>query len=134
MLGTNFLANVCGNLDVNVVNFLLSKHCKDTVTMQLFTNNDSASINNGPVILYFTGAWCQPCKNMKPMVNSTLEKYPEIKAFELDTATYEMFSNHYKVSALPTVVALKDGQVMAKQSGVINATMFNTWVKNSLVA
>ena len=58
-------------------------------------------------ILYFTAAWCAPCRAMKPAISELQAEGHKITKIDVDQdrATTDL----YRVSAMPTFVVLKDG-------------------------
>ncbi|XP_039167047.1 thioredoxin O1, mitochondrial-like [Eucalyptus grandis] len=39
---------------------------------------------SSPAILYFTAAWCGPCRFMSPAIEALNEKYPHVTAYKID--------------------------------------------------
>lgn len=58
-------------------------------------------------ILYFTAAWCGPCKAMKPIISELQSAGHKIIKIDVDQDRGAV--NLYRVSAMPTFVVLKDG-------------------------
>ncbi|KAI3440280.1 Thioredoxin domain-containing protein, partial [Psidium guajava] len=39
---------------------------------------------SSPAILYFTAAWCGPCRFMSPAIEALNEKYPHVTTYKID--------------------------------------------------
>ena len=68
-------------------------------------------------ILYFTAAWCVPCKKMRPIVDSlNFDGIFDIVDVE---ARYEMVKQ-YDVVSVPTFIGLNsDGQEVLRKTGAM---------------
>ena len=67
-------------------------------------------------ILYFSATWCGPCKNFKPIMEQVSRELP-VKFIDVD-ANPDMAAA-YGVRSVPTLIVVKDGQLAAKQEGVL---------------
>lgn len=66
-------------------------------------------------LLYFTAAWCGPCKAMKqPIAELQSEGYTITK---IDVDQQRALANQYGVQAMPTFVILRGGSVVDRFVG-----------------
>ena len=81
---------------------------------------DSAGIpKTGNVVIDFYATWCGPCKRVAPMFQDLSEKYSaQIVFFKVDVDESPELVNLFDISAMPTFVFLRDGQVVKKVEGV----------------
>ncbi|WRT65627.1 thioredoxin [Kwoniella shivajii] len=70
-----------------------------------------------PVLVDFYAAWCQPCRVLTPLLKSHTGPESQFDLMTVDVDTYPDLAAKYKVSALPTVVAFKNGAVKNKFVG-----------------
>jgi thioredoxin 1 len=68
-------------------------------------------------ILYFSSAWCQPCKNFKPIMESVSNSIP-VQFVDVDENP--QLSAQYNIRSIPTLIFLKDGQEVNKKPGVLS--------------
>jgi thioredoxin 1 len=66
----------------------------------------------GCVVIDFFADWCGPCKKLGPEFSqlSNDTKYDNIKFLKVDSDKAEDLCKHYDVSALPTIIFIKDNE------------------------
>ena len=66
----------------------------------------------GGVVIDFFADWCGPCKKLGPEFSelSKNDKYVNITFLKVDSDEAEDLAKHYDVSALPTIIFIKDGE------------------------
>ena len=79
---------------------------------------DSGSLK----ILKFGADWCGACRKMKPVFASVSKSYGGVVAFQsINVDEQASLADSYKVELLPTFVAVKNGKVVGRTSGYMNA-------------
>jgi thiol-disulfide isomerase/thioredoxin len=67
---------------------------------------------------FFTSATCGPCKAVKPVVAELQEDYKQINWATVDTANDPgHFAATYKITHVPTMVAVYNGKEIGRHSG-----------------
>lgn len=88
------------------------------------TGNFSQLINSEtPVLIDFAAAWCGPCKMMPPILKSLKNTLgQQIKILTIDVDKNPQLAAQYKIQGVPTLMLFKNGTVVWRQSGVLQAT------------
>ena len=72
-----------------------------------------------PVLVDFWAEWCMPCRMLAPTIDKIAERYVgKVKVGKVDTDSNREVAMKYQISAIPTVILFKDGQVAQKFVGL----------------
>ena len=69
-------------------------------------------------LLHFTATWCQPCKQMEPLIAKLVSENLNINYEKIDVSDEFDPAVEYGVKGVPTFIALKDGKEVARHTGV----------------
>lgn len=69
-------------------------------------------------IKHFTAAWCQPCKQLTPIMQNITREYPMIGYQKIDIDNNSDIAQQYGVRAVPTVLFEKDGKLVQQVVGL----------------
>ncbi len=87
------------------------------------TENFDQEVKNStlPVVIDMYATWCGPCKMMAPLFDQLAkdlgDKYKFVK---INIDEERDIAVKYNVSSIPTFLFLKDGQLVAKETGYMN--------------
>lgn len=86
-----------------------------------------------PVLLDFWADWCEPCKNLTPILHAVVEKYPDsLVLAKVNTDNEQMLAQQMGIQSLPTVALLKDGQIIDNFMGVKPMGEIVTWLEQHI--
>ena len=72
-----------------------------------------------PVLVDFWAEWCMPCRMLAPTIEKIATDYSgKVKVGKVDTDANRDISVKYGISAIPTVILFKGGQVAQKFVGL----------------
>ncbi|CAN5590654.1 thioredoxin [soil metagenome] len=72
-----------------------------------------------PVLVDFWAEWCMPCRMLAPTIEKIAKDYVgKVKVGKIDTDSNRDVSIKYGISAIPTVILFKGGQVAQKFVGL----------------
>lgn len=79
---------------------------------------------NVPVLVDYFATWCGPCKMMHPIleeVKKQLGDKVKILKIDIDVPANRQSVYTYQVQSVPTLMLFKDGKMLWRQSGVVQA-------------
>lgn len=84
------------------------------------SNFDSEVINSEtPVLVDFWAEWCMPCRMLAPTIDEVAQEFDgKVKVGKLDTDANRDISVKLGISAIPTVILFKGGEVVKKFVGL----------------
>jgi len=78
-----------------------------------------------PVLVDFWAEWCMPCKMLGPTIDELAGEFEgKVKVGKLDTDSNRNTSMKYGITAIPTVLLFKDGEVQKKFVGLTKKQEF----------
>jgi thioredoxin 1 len=67
----------------------------------------------GNVVIDFYASWCGPCKKLTPEFSRLSNEYLTVTFLKVNSDEAEDLTKEFEVSALPTVIFMKDGEVVS---------------------
>ncbi|XP_055607881.1 thioredoxin, mitochondrial [Uranotaenia lowii] len=90
---------------------------------------DQKVINSdNPVIVNFHAEWCDPCKILTPKMTELLEPSEEIDLAIVDVDDNAELVHTFEVKAVPAVLAFRNGVVVDKFIGLVDAHMIESLI------
>ena len=87
-------------------------------------------LNKDLVLVDFHATWCQPCKQMAPILEELARKvYGEVGIVKVDVDENKYLSERYDIRSIPTMVLFKKGMEIARRTGVQGKGFLAEWLK-----
>ncbi|HAG58572.1 MAG TPA: thioredoxin [Arthrobacter bacterium] len=88
-----------------------------------------------PVLVDFWAAWCGPCRMVSPVLDRlATERAGRIKLVKVDVDRSPRLSGRFDVQAIPTLMIIDAGKVLAQQAGAAPAEALRSWLDGVLAA
>nr|YP_010336301.1 thioredoxin [Goniotrichopsis reniformis]UNJ14707.1 thioredoxin [Goniotrichopsis reniformis] len=76
--------------------------------------------SNSLIIVNFWAPWCTPCKMIHPILNEITNDYHEfLKVITINTDSNPTTAMEYNVRSIPTLIIIKNGELLAKITGAV---------------
>ena len=88
-----------------------------------------------PVLLDLWATWCGPCRMVSPALERLAQAYAgRIKLVKVDVDRAPGLSRRFEIRAVPTLVVLDRGRVVARKSGAAPEPALRQWLDDALSA
>ncbi|XP_014247097.1 thioredoxin, mitochondrial [Cimex lectularius] len=81
-----------------------------------------------PVIVNFHAEWCDPCHILTPKLRALTDQSEEVNLAIVDVEANPELVHTFEVKAVPAVLAIRNGLVVDKFIGLVDATMIEKLV------
>ena len=71
------------------------------------------------MVLYFTAAWCSPCKMFKPILQQVQSELG-VNVNIIDVDLQRDLAQKYSITSVPTILVESNGSVVYRNSGVMS--------------
>lgn len=86
-----------------------------------------------PVLIDFFATWCQPCKVMSSVLNTVKRNVEdEARIVKIDIDQYQAIAAEYGVRSVPTLLIFKKGDLLFRQSGVMDVNSLTAELKKHI--
>ncbi|NWU97526.1 THIOM protein, partial [Upupa epops] len=116
--------------------FSTSLCCRSTFNVQDGSDFQDRVVNNPkPVVVDFHAQWCGPCKILGPRLEKMVAKQEgKVLMAKVDIDDHTDLAIEYEVSAVPTVLAMKNGDVVDKFVGIKDEDQLEAFLKKLIGA
>ena len=107
-------------------NYYLPTNERRIIEIQI-TNENFESLKKGdmPLVVDFWATWCGPCRMVAPIITELAEKYDgKINVGKCDVEENDDLAAEYGIRNIPTILFIKNGQVVDKIVGATSKAKF----------
>jgi thioredoxin 2 len=113
-------------------------NCKAPLPWVVDAGDDSfaavADESSLPVLVDLWAPWCGPCRMVSPVLEQlATDMAGRIKLVKVNADVAPQVSRRFEVQAIPTLVLLDRGRVVARQIGAAPADALRSWLEQALV-
>jgi thioredoxin 1 len=106
---------------------------------EFITNVSDASFDQdviqaeGPVLVDYWAEWCGPCKAFAPTLGRFAAANPDsVRVMQLDVDEFAGIAGEVGIRSVPTLLVVKNGQVVAAKSGALSGAALAAFVDNAV--
>ena len=90
-----------------------------------------ASRSDIPLVVDFWASWCGPCRVMAPSFEEAAKILePEVRLGKINSEEEAVLAAQYRISSIPTLIVLRNGHELARQSGAMGTQDIVRWVRS----
>ena len=95
---------------------------------------ESVVVNSDiPVLLDFWAPWCGPCKMIAPVLDELAPEFAgKVKIVKMNVDDNQATPAQFGVRIIPTLLLIKNGQVVATQVGALPKTQLSNFINQHI--
>lgn len=88
-----------------------------------------------PVVVDLWATWCGPCRMVSPVLEQlATERAGSLKLAKVDVDAAPAIAQRFDVRAVPTLLLMDHGRVLARQAGAAPVAVLRNWLDQGLSA
>ncbi len=97
------------------------------------SNFEEVMASGKPVVIDFWAEWCGPCRMIAPIVDELAAEYGDkVVIGKCDVEENDGITTKYGVRNIPTIIFLKNGELVDKQVGACSKDALKAKIENLL--
>jgi thioredoxin 1 len=86
-----------------------------------------------PVLVDFWAEWCQPCQRIAPILEELSQEMSDtIRIAKVNIDQNPETPTKYGVRGIPTLLLIKNGEVIGTKVGFVHKSMISEWINSTL--
>ena len=86
-----------------------------------------------PVLVDLWATWCGPCRMVSPALEQLArEKAGQLKLVKVDVDRAPKLAQRFSIRAVPTLMVLYRGEVIARQPGAAPVNVLRSWLDDAI--
>ena len=81
-------------------------------------------------VVDFSAVWCGPCKMLGPVLEEISEEMSDVEFFNADVDKNMDLAKEYRITNIPAVLVLKNGEVIDTQVGFVPKAQLEAFINN----
>jgi thioredoxin 1 len=91
-------------------------------TVELTDDTFEQTVKDNDIVLVdFWASWCGPCRMFAPIFEASSDQHPDVVHAKLDTEAQQRIAAAAGITAIPTLMAFRDGVMVFNQAGALPA-------------
>jgi thioredoxin 2 len=88
-----------------------------------------------PVLVDLWAPWCGPCRMVSPALENLARQYAgKVKLVKVNVDESPAISRRFEVQGIPTLLLVRKGEVVARQTGAAPEPTLRAWLDQGLAA
>ena len=97
------------------------------------TDFETKVVNDPVAVVDFSATWCGPCRMLAPVLEEISEKYADkVSFYSVDVDESPELAMQYRVSSVPCLVLLKNGEFADQSIGFRPEPQLTAWIDGNL--
>jgi len=93
--------------------------------IELTNENFDATVSEGVALVDFWAPWCGPCRMIAPVIEELAEEFEgKAKICKVNTDEQQELSMKFAVRSIPTIIFMKDGEIVDTMIGAASKQAF----------
>ena len=93
--------------------------------IELNNDNFDATVNEGVSLVDFWAPWCGPCRMIAPVIEELAEEFEgKASICKVNTDEEQDLAVKYGVRSIPTILIMKDGEIVETMVGASSKQAF----------